>query len=317
MNLGEAVDTAQGVVTLASELPQVPLDLKGEAHAETDIDTILEQMRDLYQQWRHGVDSEACPKCGARIERKVTRRWLFSKQIMFLCNSCGFETTDENEYNRMVGEQTAKKVVALTKYMGLAGLLMTRIRDYVQKGKLSLLCGDVESLILKHDEQAVIAVPVVLLTERAVRYSKTQQTSSPNRTYVGGSFRVAKGAYIHLGGSVGQQRKSESISRSVSELFPKDWGSLVVTNRRCMFIGDNMSATSFDLTKLVSLSLTEMEEGRDSMMFQVASRQRPIIIMLQDVAFQPGGAPWPLIHPQMGINAKEIAARIKSLVSAS
>jgi len=311
------MDTTQGVITLASDLPQVPLDLSGDARAEADIDTILGKMGDLYQEWCHGVEGDGCPKCGAKVERKITRQWLLSKKITFSCNSCGFETTDENEYNRMVREQIAEKGMAVTKYMGLAGMLMSRIRDYVQKGQLSLLCGDVESLILKPDEQIVIAVPAVLLTERAVRYSKTQQTSSPNRAYIGGSFRVAKGAYIHLGGSVGQQRKSESISRSVSELFPKDWGSLVVTNRRCMFIGDNMSATSFDLTKLVSLSLTDMEEGRYSMMFQVASRQRPIIIMLQDVAFQPGGAPWPLIHPQIGINAKEIAARVKSLASSS
>lgn len=317
MNLGEAMHTAQGVMTLASELPQVPLDLKGEAHATTDIDQILEQMGELYQQWRYGVDDDVCPKCGARVKRIITRKWGFSKRTTFLCNSCGFEE-DENEYNRMVGELIAEtKGLAIAKYIGLAGMLVSRIRDYVQKGELSLICGDVESIILKPAEQIVIAVPALLLTEQAVRYSETQQTSSPNRTYVGGSFRVAKGAYIHLGGSVGQQRKSETISRSVSELFPKDWGSLVVTNLRCMFIGDNMSATSFELKKLVSLSLTEMEDGRDSMMFQVASRQRPIIIILQNAAFQPGGAPWPLIHPQMGINAKEISARIRGLASAS
>ena len=88
---------------------------------------------------------------------------------------------------------------------------------------------------------------------------------------------------------------------------------MIITNRRFLFIGENISAISFDLSKLVSLSTIEMEENQNSMMFQITNRQKPIIVMLQDVAFQPGGSPWPLIHPQLGIQIDDISNRIKNI----
>lgn len=314
VNVMEVLNTVQGVAALAEKLPQVSVDFAGDPIAENEIQTIISEMDRARLQWAEENIEDLCPKCGAKLSVTRTKRWLILDKVSYRCASCGFATDSQENYDMLVAERVANtKGIAVSKFLGLAGTLLKKIASHIEMGALGLRCAPTDSVVLKDGEQVLVSIPAVLLTERAVRQTHTRQTSDPSRIYVGGSFRIAKGAYLKLGRSAAQRRQSESISSSISELFPRDYGVFVLTNIRVLFVGERLAATSFDLSQLVSISITEIEDQKEAIMFQLSNKQRLVMIMLQHLAFHPAGVPWPLFYPTLGLGAQQIVARVKLL----
>jgi len=101
------------------------------------------------------------------------------------------------------------------------------LRD-IQTGKLPNVA--VAGLVLQKGETAHWTEPASLLEERVV-----------NRRYVGGSsgvsFRIARGVSYHVGGFRGHMEADKKI-------LPVSSGTLVITSKRLVFLGDNKSFNS-------------------------------------------------------------------------
>lgn len=95
-------------------------------------------------------------------------------------------------------------------------------------------------VILKKNEEAYLSLPNIKLSEpRAVRVSQSGG--------VGTSYRVAKGFTVHSG--TGQSR-----SVSHEEIMGIDTGTLVITNKRLVFVGSKKSV-NIDLKRILSINI--------------------------------------------------------------
>jgi hypothetical protein len=131
-------------------------------------------------------------------------------------------------------------------------LMVQQARDFIatvqQKRALTTVAT---TIILKPDEQAFYSTPSTLYETRAVRRYQAGHTA----------FRVAKGVYV--GGTSGR-------SISTQEWAKLDTGSLTITNKRLVFVGDKEDRT-IPLNKVVSVDSTLTEivvsvEGRQKVM---------------------------------------------------
>jgi hypothetical protein len=117
---------------------------------------------------------------------------------------------------------------------------------------ITMICG-APALSLHGSEQLLCVLPGTTLSEpRSVRVYQSG--------YSGASVRVAKGFWLHGGGSTG-------ISRGHDELQNIDQGDFVITNQRVAFIGAKRTA-SIPLNKIVGThpyidGLGVNKEGRD------------------------------------------------------
>jgi ribosomal protein L40E len=108
----------------------------------------------------------------------------------------------------------------------------------LQKGSAKINTNEQSPVILKRNENTSLIMHNITLREpRAVR-----QTVGG---YGGPTFRVAKGVNFRLGGVAAR-------SESHEELRNIDMGTLVLTNKRLIFIGSKRT-TNIDLTKIIAI----------------------------------------------------------------
>lgn len=95
-------------------------------------------------------------------------------------------------------------------------------------------------IILKNNEEAYLSLPNISLSEpRSVRISQSGG--------FGTSYRVAKGFTLHSGTG-----RSRSVSHE--EIMVIDNGTLVITNKRVIFVGDKKSV-NIDLKKILAINI--------------------------------------------------------------
>ena len=124
----------------------------------------------------------------------------------------------------------------------------------LQNGAINISTTDYCPIILKKNEEPSIIMNNISLHEpRAVR-----QTIGG---YRGTSVRVAKGVSFRVGGM-------KARSESHEELRNIDQGSLVLTNKRLIFIGSKRT-TNIDLRKIVAI-----EPYRDGISSQRENKQK-------------------------------------------
>lgn len=124
---------------------------------------------------------------------------------------------------------------------------------------------DPGTVVLQKDEAAFASIPATMLELRTVEYRGRS---------TGVSVRVAKGVWLRQSGSRGTPEKG---------LVPVAHGTLVVTNRRLIFAGDQKSvAVSFDKMS----SFEPMKDGlrfgdsRKSFNFLMGQSQRQQVFMI-------------------------------------
>lgn len=317
MDTLEVIETTNRVVTYASTLPQTAISLNTSDEISSAFSNYAAELQELNQCLVEGaIDTSQCPECDGKIITKNKRKYLFFKQLSYSCEKCTYTTDNFEELeSRARAKWVSNKANVSLRITSAATGLLSEITKAIETQDSTVLCCETDSLILSIEEKVVLAIPAVIYAESNTRHSFSQQTSNPNRTYIGGSLRIAKGFSINLGQSFAQPRQSISTSVSINSIAPKDQGTLYLTTRRAIFIGESKASTSIDLAKLVSASLATTPDDEKVIMLQASNRQKPAIIGLQDVAFQPGGIPWPLFNQFIGIKVESVIARLRQLAS--
>ena len=108
----------------------------------------------------------------------------------------------------------------------------------LQNGKITINSNNTSPIILKKNESLSIVMQNITLQEpRAVRQT--------HAAYGGPTIRVAKGVSFRLGGA-------SARSESHEEIRDIDWGSLILTSKRLIFIGSKRT-TNIDLRKIMAI----------------------------------------------------------------
>ncbi|OYT32470.1 hypothetical protein B6U93_01685 [Candidatus Woesearchaeota archaeon ex4484_78] len=125
--------------------------------------------------------------------------------------------------------------------------------------------GDVPNLSEKE-----IKSPVALKSKEHFIWVEQSQLYEPRavRNYKGGSVRVAKGAYIHLG-----QAESHQEMRHI------DNGFLTLTNKRLIFSGGQRSS-NIDLKRIINITVYS-----DGFKVNIENRQKPQFFATNDSEF--------------------------------
>lgn len=115
-----------------------------------------------------------------------------------------------------------------------------------------------------------IQAPVSLKSKEHFIWGEQSQLHEPRavRNYRGGSVRVAKGAYIHLGQSESHQ-----------EMRHIDNGFLTLTNMRLIFSGGQRSS-NIDLKKIMNITIYS-----DGFKVNIENRQKPQFFATNDAEF--------------------------------
>jgi hypothetical protein len=233
-----------------------------------------------------------CNKCGAVFEKKGQKYKLSSisdtNQPIWIkyCN----QTLSEEEWIRIrnggISDTEQQKINTQRMEAEKQEIQEQKKNDIyqyltaVQNGTTNITNNQPSPVILKKNENISIVMNNIHLQEpRAVR-----QTSA---AYGGPTIRVAKGVSFRLGGA-------SARSESHEEIRVIDQGSLILTNKRLIFIGSKRT-TNIDLRKIMAIKAykdgiesqrenkqkTEYFTGTDksSITFTINSRQTTIPIL--------------------------------------
>ncbi len=181
-----------------------------------------------------------CDYCGAIFE-KTGNKYLF-KTIYDISSDFwkryGRKTLTETEWTRIAHGGISDEEKALIEQKA-AQNDMTFFVNALNKGETNLTPIPNPPIILKKNEEACVALSGITLREaRAVRHTRGG--------YAGPTIRVAKGVSFRMGSVAAR-------SESRDELRDIDRGTLVLTNKRLIFIGSKRT-TNIDLRKIISIT---------------------------------------------------------------
>ncbi len=191
-----------------------------------------------------------CDNCGAEFEVKGDKYKLnhISNTKYENWRKYHGQTLTVGEWTRIAGggvsDTEQKKIDEIKKQNEIKEAEIAKKRDMnefinsLQKGSAKINTNEQSPIILKRNENISLIMHNITLREpRAVR-----QTVGG---YGGPTFRVAKGVNFRLGGIAAQ-------SESHEELRNIDRGTLVLTNKRLIFIGSKRT-TNIDLNKIIAI----------------------------------------------------------------
>ncbi len=191
-----------------------------------------------------------CDNCGAEFEVKGDKYKLTHISNTKYENWMKYhnQTLTVDEWARIAGggvsDAEQNKIDEIKRQSEIKAAEDAKKRDVnefingLQKGSGKINTNEQSPVILKRNENTSLILHNITLREpRAVR-----QTVGG---YGGPTFHVAKGVNFRLGGFAAQ-------SESHEELRNIDQGTLVLTNKRLIFIGSKRT-TNIDLTKIVAI----------------------------------------------------------------
>lgn len=181
-----------------------------------------------------------CDYCGAVFEEKG-KKYLF-KAIYDISSDFwkryGRKTLTETEWNRISHGGISDEEKALIDQKAAQDDMIFFV-NALNLGETNLTPIPNPPIILKKNEEASVALSGITLREaRAVRHTRGG--------YAGPTIRVAKGVSFRMGSVAAR-------SESRDELRDIDKGTLVLTNKRLIFIGSKRT-TNIDLRKIISIT---------------------------------------------------------------
>lgn len=180
-----------------------------------------------------------CDYCGAIYEKKGEKYKLteiYDTESQFW-QKYGQKTLTENEWTRIANGGMSDEETQLQEKKS-AEIDLVNFVNQLEQGDVNLSPVTNPPIILKKNEEADLVLNGILLREpRAVR-----QTYGG---YGGPTFRVAKGVSFRLGSVAAH-------SESHEELRDIDKGTLVLTNKRLIFIGSKRT-NNIDLKKIIAI----------------------------------------------------------------
>jgi hypothetical protein len=249
------------------------LTLKEETPAKTPVAEYIPL--DSSKTWR-----ELCPACNENPLTPETHKGVISTKHLLECDYCGavFEqkgtsykftriydiksefwhkygnkTLTETEWTRIAHGGVSNEEKQIMERKAAENDLVTFV-NALDQGSVNLTPVPNPPIILKKGEEACIVFGgISLLEPRAVR-----QTYGG---YAGPTIRVAKGVSFRMG-SVAARSESHDELRNI------DQGTLVLTNKRLIFIGSKRT-TNIDLRKIVAI-----EAYKDGIASQRENKQK-------------------------------------------
>lgn len=208
---------------------------------------------------------EFCPVCNQRPLTIKTYKGILSHKTLLECDYCGavFEpkgkkfkfksiydissdiwkkyggkTLTEEEWTRIahggISNEEQRQLEEKTAQNNLVNFV-----NALNQGTINLAPILNPPLILKKNEEACVVLgDIIFMEPRAVRKTRGG--------YAGPTIRVAKGVSFRMGSLASQ-------SESHEELRNIDQGTLVLTNKRLIFIGSKRT-TNIDLRKIISIT---------------------------------------------------------------
>lgn len=191
-----------------------------------------------------------CPECGVEFDEKGDKYKLsrFSDHNNETWIRYKYQSLTRNEWARItnggVSNAEQDKINEEKKKKELKAAELQHEKDInsfiskLQKGMININTGDYSPIIpQKNEKTSIIMNNISLLEPRSVR--------NYSGAYGGPTIHVAKGVSFRLGGVSGH-------SESHEEIKPIDKGTLVLTNKRLIFIGTKRT-TNIDLRKIVAI----------------------------------------------------------------
>lgn len=200
-----------------------------------------------------------CNNCGAVFEKKGTKYKLTNitdtRQPIWI--KYNHQTLTDLEWIRIgnggVSDQEQQKIDAKNKAIEIQKIKAQEQTDLnqfltgLQNGSINITTNDPSPVILKKNEHLSMVMNNISLQEpRAVRQTRA--------AYGGPTIRVAKGVSFRIGGAAAR-------SESHEEIKVIDQGSLILTNKRMVFIGSKRT-TNIDLKKI--MAITAYRDGIES-----------------------------------------------------
>jgi zinc-ribbon domain len=200
-----------------------------------------------------------CNNCGAVFEKKGSKYKLTNitdtRQPIWI--RYNHQTLTDIEWIRIgnggVSDQEQQKIDAKNKAIELQKIKAQEQTDLnqfltgLQNGSINITTSDPSPVILKKDEHLSMVMNNISMQEpRAVRQTRA--------AYGGPTIRVAKGVSFRMGGAAAR-------SESHEEIKVIDQGSLILTNKRMVFIGSKRT-TNIDLKKI--MAITAYRDGIES-----------------------------------------------------
>ena len=181
-----------------------------------------------------------CDYCGAVFEEK-RNKYLF-KAIYDISSDFwkkyGRKTLTETEWTRIAHGGISDEEKSIMEQKAAQNDLL-RFVNALNQGKMNLNPIRDPPIILKKNEEAcVVFGGITLMEPRSVRQTRGG--------YAGPTIRVAKGVSFRMG-SVAARSESHEELRNI------DQGTLVLTNKRLVFIGSKRT-TNIDLKKIISIT---------------------------------------------------------------
>ena len=191
-----------------------------------------------------------CNNCGAVFEKKGLKYKLSqvtdTNQPLWI--KYGHQTLTEGEWTRIgdggISDAEQKKInqekIEQEKHQRMIREEndINQFLTALHNGKITITSRDTSPVILKKNESLSIVMHNIILQEpRAVRQT--------HAAYGGPTIRVAKGVSFRLGGASARSESHEEI-RAI------DQGSLILTNKRLIFIGSKRTS-NIDLRKIMAI----------------------------------------------------------------
>ena len=200
-----------------------------------------------------------CNNCGVVFEKKGTKYKLtnISDTSQPVWIKYNHQTLTDREWIRIgdggVSDQEQQKINAKNRAIELQKIKAQEQTDLnqfltgLQNGSLNITTKDTSPVILKKNEHLSMVMNNISLQEpRSVRQTRA--------AYGGPTIRVAKGVSFRMGGA-------SARSESHEEIKVIDQGSLILTNKRMVFIGSKRT-TNIDLKKI--MAITAYSDGIES-----------------------------------------------------
>ena len=200
-----------------------------------------------------------CNNCGAVFEKKGTKYKLtnISDTSQPVWIKYNHQTLTDLEWIRIgdggVSDQEQQKIDANNRAIELQKIKAQEQTDLnqfltgLQNGSINITTKDLSPVILKKNEHLSMVMNNISLQEpRSVRQTRA--------AYGGPTIRVAKGVSFRMGGAAAR-------SESHEEIKVIDQGSLILTNKRMVFIGSKRT-TNIDLKKI--MAITAYSDGIES-----------------------------------------------------
>ena len=234
-----------------------------------------------------------CNKCAAEFDKKFNKAQLVKviSDPFDIFKQFSLQTLSIAKWQDIAFQRIKSENIDLgEELLVLKTKLVQFVTNELIEGKFKAICINVNSFILKKDENPLFATVAVILEERKGRITERTTFGGGRRNYSGFSFRVAKGLYYHAGASTATPRQTTVQTTEYTELVNVDMGEFLVTNHRILFKGKSRGLV-IPVSKIVAI---DIDTENDAIMIIQENKKPSILKLAKDFNMELSGVKFDL-----------------------